>query len=377
MLRNQFSNGDFVEQGKRLQFSAGLRPTFFGFFPGFGPLARIRHSFSPLIDYRFAPAATVSGAYARALDPTGTLLNSRTDPQQTIAIGLSQNFEGKLRASPKDTSQQQAQARKVRLLSINTDAVAYNFEQAKQAGHTGWQTQTVGNTFASDLVPNFSLRIVHDLWDGVVGFDSSAFSPFLTNLNASFAVTPGTLHGLAHLFGFGHAPAEPPKAVPPPAGQPAVAPGAPGAPGAPLGPVIGPPQFGGPTSNFVPQGTGAGQSFSLTATYSVTRVRPPRGVDSLSALLNTPQAGQQVLNLNLSFKPTDKWMASWTTVYDLVTHQFGEHYLRLERDLHRWHASFAFVKSPNGNFAFTFYVNLLDEPDIKFNYEQQTLPVVP
>jgi hypothetical protein len=31
------------------------------------------------------------------------------------------------------------------------------------------------------------------------------------------------------------------------------------------------------------------------------------------------------------------------------------------------------VKSSNGNFAFSFSVSLLDEPDIKFDYEQQTL----
>src|SRR3989442_1544994 len=77
---------------------------------------------------------------------------------------------------------------------------------------------------------------------------------------------------------------------------------------------------------------------------------------------------------NLSFKPTEKWQAIWTTSYDVATHTFGEHLVRLERDLHRWHASFAFAKSPNGNFAFTFFVSLLDQPDIKFNYEQQKLP---
>jgi hypothetical protein len=86
-----------------------------------------------------------------------------------------------------------------------------------------------------------------------------------------------------------------------------------------------------------------------------------------------PQAGRQQLSMNLGFRPTGRWQANWTTAYDLVTHQFGEHYVRLERDLNRWHASFAFVKSPNGNFAFSFSVALLDQPDIKFDYEQQTL----
>src|SRR6266576_3040600 len=45
MIRNQFTGGQFVHQGKRLQFSASVTPTFFGFFPGFGPFSRIRHSF--------------------------------------------------------------------------------------------------------------------------------------------------------------------------------------------------------------------------------------------------------------------------------------------------------------------------------------------
>src|SRR5436309_5972 len=43
MLRNQFSGGEFVQQGKRLAFNLGVSPAFFGFFPGFGPLACIRH----------------------------------------------------------------------------------------------------------------------------------------------------------------------------------------------------------------------------------------------------------------------------------------------------------------------------------------------
>ncbi len=371
MLSNQFSHGAFVTQGKRLQFSAGLSPAFFGFLPGIGPLARIRHSISPIISYFFAPAARVDSAYSIALDPTDTLLNSRSDPQQTISIGLSQNFEGKLRAAAKDSGvgggggPQQQQARKLRLLSVNTSAVQYNFEQAKQPGRTGWQTQTLSNTFASDLLPNFSLSVVHDLWDGPVGLSSSQFSPFLTNVNASFAVSPGTLRGVARLLGF-HPGGEagPPPAVPPPSTTP---------------PGAAPPMFGGPTSGLgglgMPGagGGGGGPGFSLNVTYSSTRIRPPKPDNLGNVPAVASQAGQQQLNLNTSFKPTEKWQANWATSYDVVTRQFGQHVLRLERDLHRWHASFAFVKSPNGNFAFTFYVSLLDQPDIKFNYEQQTL----
>jgi hypothetical protein len=54
------------------------------------------------------------------------------------------------------------------------------------------------------------------------------------------------------------------------------------------------------------------------------------------------------------------------------TQRFGQHYLRFERNLHEWHASFAFARSPNGNVAFNFYISLTDLPDIKFDYDQQT-----
>ncbi len=78
------------------------------------------------------------------------------------------------------------------------------------------------------------------------------------------------------------------------------------------------------------------------------------------------------MNVRLSFSPTPHWTASWNTTYDLETQQFAQHFISLERDLHRWHARFSFVKSPNGNLAFSFNIALLDEPDIKFDYDQQS-----
>jgi hypothetical protein len=41
--------------------------------------------------------------------------------------------------------------------------------------------------------------------------------------------------------------------------------------------------------------------------------------------------------------------------------------------MHRWRATFSFVKSPNGNFAFNFFISLRDQPDLKFQYDQQTV----
>ena len=360
-IRNQFTGGRWLHQGKRLAFTASVSPTFFGFFPGVGPLQRIRHSISPQLSYFYAPGAAVPQEFARALDPTGRNTQARTDPQQTIGLGLSQNFEAKLKPPPGDTTGREA--RKIRLLSINTTSIGYNFEQAKDSGRTGWTTQTLGNTFASDLLPGFSLALTHDLWQGTVGSDTAKFSPFLTSITASFSVTPATIRGIGSMFGLGGGKgAAAPAPGPTPGGQPGGQ-----LPGQLPGGPIDQRAFGGPPPQFA-AGAG-GRGFNLTVSYSGTRIRPRP--DSVGAL--TPaQGGQQQLTLGLSFSPTQHWSASWTSTYDVDTKQFGQHVIQLQRDLHRWHASFSFLKSPNGNFAFSFFVSLLDEPDIKFDYNQQS-----
>ncbi|MGH7674380.1 MAG: putative LPS assembly protein LptD, partial [Gemmatimonadales bacterium] len=348
MLRNQFSGGDFVVQGKRLAFSAGIRPSFFGFFPGFGPLQRIRHTFSPIVDYRYAPGADVPEDYARALDPTGTTLNARTDPQQTLVVGLSQNVEGKLRAPAGDSAGREPP--RIRLLSINTSSVSYNFEQAKQPGRVGWQTQTLTNTFASDLLRGFNLQLTHDLWNGPVGLDTTDFDPFLTTVSANFAITPATLQGIGAVFGLRR---EPPRAPP---GPPI------GADTGRVGPTI-QPSIRSRYPGAGLYGAGMGQGFSLTIGYSQSR---QRGQAASAA------GGQRQLQANLTFSPTPKWQAAWNTNYDFDTGRFAQHVLRFERDLHRWRASFSFVKSATGNFAFNFGIALIDQAGIKFDYDQET-----
>ena len=358
MLRNQFSGGQFVHQGKRLAFNMGASPTFFGFLPGFGPLLRIRHSLSPIIGYQYAPGAKVPDDYARALDPTGRTLNARSDPQQTISLGLSQNFEAKLKPPPGDTSAAESkEPRKMRILSINTSSISYNFEQAKQPGRVGWQTQTLENTFASDLVPGFSLRISHDLWNGQVGLDTVRFDPFLQSVSTSFSIGPGTLRGIAGLLGFRGRPAP----APPPAdttGQ-----------GAALGPrsdVFRRYQGGSRDAFGGVYGAPGGGTFSLNLSYSSTRSRG----DTIAALRHL--GGRQLVNMNLAFSPTRNWSATWTTSYDFDTRQFAQHFVSFDRNLRRWHARFVFAKSGNGNFSFSFNITLTDQPDIKFDYDQRT-----
>jgi Tat protein translocase TatC len=351
MLKNQFSGGQFVQQGKRLAFTASLSPAFFGFFPGVGPLQRIRHSVSPLISYQYAPGVQVPEAYARAFDPAGTRLNSHTDPQQTISLGLSQNIEAKLKPPPGDTT---SEPRKIRLLGINTSAISYNFEQAKQPGRVGWQTATLSNTITSDLIRGFSVSLTHDLWDGTVGLDSTRFRPFLSSVQLStFTINPGTLRGILALVGLAARRAAPEST--PDTTQPAQQP-----------PPGGLPHYTGTPGQVTPFGGGGSRQFALTVGYSSSRSR----ADTTAAARS--RGGRQTATLNLSFSPTPHWIGNWATQYDFDTRQFANHYVRFERDLHRWRASFVITKSANGNFAFSFNIALIDQTDIKFDYDQRT-----
>ena len=351
MVRNQFSGGEFVQQGKRLAFTASMSPTFFGFFPGFGPLTRIRHSISPIVGYQYAPPAKVPEAYARALDPTDTSFNVRSDPQQTISIGLSQSFDAKLKPPPGDTT---SEPRKIKLLAINASSIGYNFEQAKIPGHTGWQTSTLTNTISSDLLP-FQLSITHDLWRGRVGTDSARFDPFLTGVSTGFTITPATISGIVGLLGFG-------ARAPRPGAAPDTASPAPGV----GGPGFGPQGLGGRNGLYRQQAPGLGsgsRAFSLLVNYSSNRSRTD---------LAGPRPGRQMVTFSMTFAPTANWTAIWRSAYDFGTEQFADHFLSFQRDLHRWRASFVFSKSANGNFAFSFNIALIDQSDIKFDYDQHT-----
>ncbi len=374
-IRNQFTHGRFVEQGKRLAFGAAVAPTFFGFFPGIGPVSRIRHSVQFVITYLYAPASKVSDAFAHAIDPSGLNLAARSDPQQTIGLGLSQTVDAKLRPAPGDTSGQEP--RKIKLLSISTSSLSYNIERAKTPGLTGWQTQSMSNTVGSDLLPGLNLQFTHNLWDGAVGYRGTKFSPFLTDISAGFTITPSTLRSIGGLLGI---------AARTPAAPAAPTPGAPPSPIAP-GPIL-PPQnagiFRGQGSSYYGGGPRNG-GFNLGIDFTSHRDRPIKDSTTFNArsgasayqpqqqqFFGQAQAGRTQMNVRLSFSPTPHWTASWNTTYDLETQQFAQHFISLERDLHRWHARFSFVKSPNGNLAFSFNIALLDEPDIKFDYDQQS-----
>ncbi len=359
LLRNRFSSGAFVSQGKRLSFGAGVTPTVFGFFPGFGPIDRIRHAFSPVISWQWAPSATVPEAYANANDPTGRATTRESPAVHTVSASLFQTFEAKLKPRAGDTTGTQ-QVRKIKLLTIQTSAIAFDFVQAKQEGRTGWTTQTLTNRFTSDLLPGFTISTVHDLWDGPVGFDTTGFDPFLTSVSARFSLSGRTVAGLLSLItGKDAPPDDGPRQGGIPSPEDFVQ---------PVGSTLGPRPSLDPTLDGLGGGPPARQGFRTAVSYDERRSRPPAD----GAIVGTSQ-DSRTLGFNVSFAPTHNWSVSWNTQYNLTTKEFGQHVLRLDRDLHRWRATFSFVKAPNGNVAFNFFITLLDQPEVKFQYDQRSV----
>jgi hypothetical protein len=350
-IRNEITNGAFVRQGKRFRLAMTASPTLFAFFPGIGPLSRIRHSLSPVITWDYQPAANVPEDYARAVATPGQPLQLRSDPTQRVSISLSQTFEGKQRAATGDTIG--GSARKLRLLSISTSALAYDFEQAKKPGKTGWATQSISNSLLSDLLPGFNVSLTHDLWRGVVGNDSAKFDPFLSSVSASFAVSGNTFRAIGSIFGLGGKKAVGPRGQEFVPSSYVAESGRRPRPGSFFSTTQAPLSRGGPFSaNF---------NYTLSRTRDVTGPNPRPGTD------------QQNLGFSTTFSPTPFWNLSWNTMYNITDKKFESHVVRLERDLHEWRAGFNFVRNATGSFAFYFSIYLSDLPDLKFDYDQTTI----
>jgi sec-independent protein translocase protein TatC len=357
-VRNRATGGAWIFQGKRLLFSASLSPTFFFLSRGgIGPVARFRHSFSPLIRWDYAPAADVPEAFARAVTPLGGTPVLRSDARNTVTVSLNQNLEGKKRMPAGDSLD--TSAPKFRLLSISTSGVTYDFEQAKQPGRTGWVTQSVTNTILSDLLPSFSLSVTHNLWRGLAGVDTSHFDPFLQSVSANFSFTGGSIRSLGSSFGVGNS-LRPGQMDP--AGQSLYRPTS--TTGGLFGPATQSP--GAFYSNDqIPMG--GGQTFSANLAYTLTRQR------RTSDLPEEIKTSQQNLNFGAMFSPTPLWAVSWQAQYNITEKRFESHVVRLERDLHDWRAAFNFVRNANGNVAVYFSIYLINLPELKLDFNQSTL----
>jgi hypothetical protein len=198
MLRSRATNGAWVQQSKRFRFGVSSAPTLFAFFPGIGPVARIRHSFSPVITWNYEPAANVPEEFARAIARPGEPLELRSDARQQLTVSLSQNLEGKTRPPAGDTAS--ANARKLRLLSISTSAVTYDFEQAKKPGRTGGSPTR--SPTRSERSPAVQPEPDPDLWVGQVGTDT-AVRPVPLQRERDPAISSNTLRAVGSIFGLG------------------------------------------------------------------------------------------------------------------------------------------------------------------------------
>lgn len=418
------TGNDFLATPTRLNVGATLSTDVYGFLPGIGPLARIRHKISPNFTYTYAPPASVADSL---LEIPGFPARS-VQERNTLNVALRQTFEAKVKPRRPETARDTAAARRpgeprelpeeeppveeeeaveeeaveegqepepveaaepaeaeglappaqpgiqeeagvgepteeprqgrpgepppigtsrvtqqeqtMVLLAINTSALEFDF--AREEGPV-LVTERVRNSLSSDLLRGFSVNMTHDLFEGT-GEDRE-FSPFLAELTGSFSINSAA--GLGGLIGL------------------------PGRPGAPartrfprgvdsryrLADFEGEEELG----EELP---GAGP-WNLSLTYSLRRTRP-----------EDTQTGEgtetQSLAGTLSLNPTPNWRFQWSTQYNITDKEFGQHLVSLDRDLHRWQASFIFSRSPNGNFLFQVSLMLKDAPELRLDYDEQT-----
>jgi hypothetical protein len=321
---------------------------------------------------------------AQAGDPTG-LAEGQTQPEGEAQRVGEEQVDAQAGAPAGEPGagepRRMPQSRTVNLLAINTSTTfEYDFVRAREEGR-GFLTDNITNSIRSDLLPGLQIGMTHSLFEatGEAGCDMSLwgncieaggpaprrFSPYLTRLSTSFSIDNNfwlvRLLGLSGSIpdedGEGHGDAPDAPAADeydldqrdPGAGG--MIPGSPGRTGMGMG-------MAGPQSGW-----------RATLNYSLNRPRPTPGTSP-----HLQNRGQQTLNGSLAFRPTEHWSVNWTTTYSFTTGDFDAHVLTLGRDMHRWQANFDFIKSPNGNFAMQFRVHLLDNPDIKVDYDQRTDP---
>ena len=410
MVRSQLTGGAWVRQGKRPTFGLSARPTFYGFLPGFAGFTRFRHKVEPGISYTYAPRAGVSDEYLLAQNRSPRNYIGAI-AQNQFSLTLRTSLEGKGRPAPGDSSATAESAPKVNIVSLGFSSLAYDVSRynryrergASNALLRGITTPNFQTSIDSDLLPGASLNVEHSLFSGDVSSDTAKFSPYLTGVSGAFEINgarnPFML--LTRLFG---------RAVPASSLSSAES-LEPLDDAAARAAVVQPIAGGSSTTTqvLVPPREGWAAAF----TFSTARQRPPTGDANIVAFdpelfcepqrainplafencvirartnptteapVTTPGSGgafYQVprttsIGADVRFSLTPKWAGSWRTSYDVERAEFASHMVALQRDLHDWRANFSFTQSPNGSFAFSFFISLKPEPDLKFDYNRST-----
>lgn len=429
IVRSELSGGRYVAQRKRLEYGIAAAPTFYARFPGLGPIEAIRHSVSPALSWSLSPAADVSDDFLQATGRTrqgylGSL------PRNAISMSLSTAFEAKLKpretadgaaapaadsAAAADTSGPGGTSRprpaavdqgtKVRLLSLNFSSLTYDFVRADTAA-TGLVEPNFSISARSELLPNLDFRMGYSLFQGDPMSDTAVFKPYRTELGVNFALDgrSSLVALLGRLVGLRRAIERPQDADSATRARRSDFSQQRGSMSAAGGGARGP-MMALPSS---------GEGWRLSLTYNANRQRPFVGGDTIAfdpavqcralfiegsnefqncvlAATTSPPAGfepggfttpggpvfrqpaAENLSGTLSFGLTPNWSTSVQAQYDVPRRDFGSLQLSLQRELHDWNAVFSFVRAPNGNFAFTFFIALKASPEIKFDYRQQSV----
>lgn len=406
-VRSEMTGATFYHQSKRLQYGLSASPTFYGLFPGFLGFTRFRQSIQPQITYNFAPAAHVDTAYLRATNRQPGAETFSGIRQNQVTLRLSQTLEAKRRATGDSAAAEGGS--KLKLLALDFDAISYNFERYRIARmrnpqarrSAGFATDNWGFGARSDLLPNFDLRVGYSLFQGSLTTDTARFAPYRTDITARFSMNQQSnpLSAIFRVFG---------RAVP--SSAPALAHTPPTPEDSAAQRVADSPLAGAstrPTPEVIPPKT---TGWSASIGFTSSRPRPVTGnnvvlldptaqcrqnypfgsvayqlcVDQATGqgtggLAQTSAGGiyyqspaRENIDGNLTFALTPNWSAQWSTNYDFQLHQFANQSVTLRRELHDWNAVFSFIRAPNGNFSFHFFVALKAEPDLKFDYNRNT-----
>jgi len=378
----------YIEAPRRISFGMGLGTDLYAFFRGFGGFDALRHKVSPRFDYSYQPEVIptelqrqVFGAFeARAQNRVRISLNqtfeARRPPRErtsgepadpgeapgipggggdALAVDTLEGGPtgpGSALPTDPDAPTRRPQAETVKLLALNTSAITYDFVIADSLGVKRAISPTIlSNTIQSDYLRGLSLNVSTEIFDDTALRDDGGerrFDPFLTSVSMGFALgsSSGIFRRLGLFQGGGGDPASAREPQVNEAGlgdESAIVPGLGARPGAMSG------------SRF----TGTPGAWNANINYALQRSR----LDDRES---------QMIQGNLSFRPTPNWDVSWQTAYDLANGGFNDHLISLTRDLHEWRATFDFVQTATGNWSFRFNVALVANPDLKFDYEQRS-----